>query len=115
MEQAAGTRRMSWQVNGVTTLWVPDKLFLGPQCVRKPQGFLPIFSVMPLSPSFTDDGLFYFGEDNLQGTSFPTMRQLGIATQWVQLSNDGSELVYFFFVMNFSNSTIEYAFLESDV
>jgi hypothetical protein len=76
-------------------------------------GFLPILSARPLSPSFTDgSGTFI---EYLDGISFPIWPQLGVSTIWSKLSDDGSLLVYFMMVMNFSNSTVEYAFLESDL
>jgi hypothetical protein len=77
-------------------------------------GFLPVLSVIPLTPSFTDDNRFHAVID-LDRMSFPTMSQLGVSTIWSQLSNDGRQLVYFMMVMNFSRSTIQYAFVEADV
>jgi hypothetical protein len=77
-------------------------------------GFLPVLAVRPLTPSFTDPGGWGFLE-TFDSFSFPTKNQLGISTIWVQLSDDGSMLIYYMLVMNFSRSTIEYAFLESDL
>jgi hypothetical protein len=76
-------------------------------------GFLPVLSVIPLSPSFTDGGPHVL--ETLDSVSFPTFNQLGISTIWTQLSNDGSTLIYYMLVMNFSPNPIQYAFLESDV
>jgi hypothetical protein len=76
-------------------------------------GFLPVLSVMPLSPSFTDSQ--WSIQIDLQSTSFPIYNELGVSTIWVQLSDDGSTLTYFMTVMNFSNNPIEYAFLEADL
>jgi len=72
------------------------------------QGFLPYLSVIPTSPSFTG-GLW-----SLTGGGYPYWNQLGISTQWSQLSDDGTLLIYFIVVQNNSNSTIEYAFVEAD-
>jgi hypothetical protein len=72
-------------------------------------GFLPVLSVMPLSPSFTDSS--WFGG----GVSYPFLNELGISTTWSQLSNDENTLVYFLVVSNLSNNTIAYAFLEADL
>jgi hypothetical protein len=77
--------------------------------------FLPVLSVMPLSPSLTDDGNNFYWTVFDDGITLPTTRQLGTSTIWVQLTDDSSHLVYSMLVMNFSNSTIEYAFLESDI
>ena len=77
-------------------------------------GFLPVISVLPLSPSFTNPGQMYVSE-SLDSLSFPTANQLGVSTIWSQLSDDGSSLVYYMAVMNFSNSTIQYAFVETDI
>jgi hypothetical protein len=77
--------------------------------------FLPILSVIPLSPSFTDDsGTFYWTTFD-DGIAFPITRQLGTSTIWAQLTDDSSALVYFMLVLNYSDNTIEYAFLESDL
>jgi hypothetical protein len=72
-------------------------------------GFLPVLSVRPLSPSFTDSG--WFGG----GGSYPYENELGISTTWSQLSNDGANLVYYLVVSNNSNNTVAYAFLEADL
>jgi hypothetical protein len=77
-------------------------------------GFMPVLHVMPLTPSFDGDGSFYWTKFD-DGIALPTTPQLGVSTIWVQLSNDRSQLIYRMMVMNFSSSTIEYAFLESDV
>jgi len=77
-------------------------------------GFLPVISVLPLSPSFTNPGQMYTLQ-SLDSLSFPTANQLGVSTIWSQLSDDGSNLIYYMAVMNFSNSTIEYAFVETDI
>lgn len=73
-------------------------------------GFLPVLQVMPLSPSFTNPGLW-----NLTSGGYPYENQLGISTIWTQLSDDASTLVYYMVVQNKSNNTIEYAFLEADL
>jgi hypothetical protein len=78
------------------------------------KGRLTVLSVMPLSPSFTDGQWSMFGSDGLP-VGFPYENQLGISTQWVQLSDDLSHIIYYLVVMNYSNSTIEYAFLEADL
>jgi hypothetical protein len=70
-------------------------------------GFLPYISVIPTSPSFTDGQTFFNGP-------FPDCNELGIGTQWSQLSDDGSTLTYFLVVMNNSNNTVEYSFVEAD-
>jgi hypothetical protein len=77
-------------------------------------GFLPVLSVIPLSPSFTTDNSAHYRED-LDAMSLPTYRELGVSTIWSQLSNDGANLTYFMTVMNFSNNAIQYAFVEADV
>jgi hypothetical protein len=77
-------------------------------------GFLPVISVLPLTPSFTNPGQMYALE-TLDSLSFPTVNQLGVTTIWSQLSDNGSNLIYYMGVMNFSNSTIQYAFVETDI
>ena len=72
-------------------------------------GFLPVLSVMPTSPSFTNN-LWWGG-----GSSYMYWNELGISTTWSQLSNDGSTVFYFMVVTNNSNNTVEYAFLEADL
>ena len=72
--------------------------------------FLPVLSVMPLSPSFTPGSWQFSGL-----SSFPVWDELGVSTIWSKLSDDGQNLVYYLVVMNGSNSTIEYAFLEADL
>lgn len=71
-------------------------------------GFLPYLSVIPTSPSFTPNWW------NVAGDGYPSWNELGISTQWSQLSDDGSTLLYFLVVENNSNNTIEYSFLEAD-
>jgi len=71
-------------------------------------GFLPIISVLPLTPSFTNPGQFW-------QYYFPFVNQLGIGTIWSQLTDDGTQLKYYLFVMNRSNYPIEYAFVEADL
>ena len=53
--------------------------------------------------------------ETLDSLSFPTVNQLGVTTIWSQLSDNGSNLIYYMGVMNFSNSTIQYAFVETDI
>ena len=77
-------------------------------------GFLPVLSVRPLTPSFTSDDSFYY-EIGLQSMSFPTVPQLGVSTIWSKMSDDGQTVNYYLMVMNYSNSTIAYSFLESDI
>lgn len=77
-------------------------------------GFLPVISVLPLTPSFTNPGQMY-AQESLDQLSFPIANQLGVSTIWSQLSDDGSNLIYYMAVMNFSNSTIQYAFVETDI
>jgi hypothetical protein len=72
-------------------------------------GFLPVLSVAPLSPSFTEP--LGFGG----GTNYPYYNELGTSTIWSQLSNDGSTVNYYLTVSNNSNNTISYAFLEADL
>jgi hypothetical protein len=74
------------------------------------QGFLPVISVRPLSPSFTNT-LWAGGVEN----SYPHWTQLGVSTVWSQLSNDGSSTLDCIVVSNNSNNTVSYAFLESDL
>jgi hypothetical protein len=71
-------------------------------------GFLPVLQVMPLTPSFTDN-LWYTASDG-----YPYWNQLGVSTEWSQLSADLTTVVYFMVVSNNSDNTVEYAFLESD-
>jgi len=76
-------------------------------------GFLPVISVRPLSPSFTDNHWSF--PIGLNVAYYPFFNQLGVSTLWSQLSDDESYLIYYVVVSNFSNSTIEYAFLEADL
>ncbi len=76
-------------------------------------GFLPVISVIPLSPSFTNDS-FHF-EESLTSISFPIDTQLGVSTMWSHMTSDGVYLVYSILVMNFSNNTVEFAFVEADL
>jgi len=73
------------------------------------EGFLPYLSVIPTSPSFTDPDQW-----NLTGGGYPFVNQLGISTQWSQLSDDQTTLIYNIVVQNNSNNTIEYSFVEAD-
>jgi hypothetical protein len=77
-------------------------------------GFLPVLSVIPLTPTFSDDSSMQAIID-LDRMSFPVIGQIGTSTIWSKLSNDGTQLVYFMMVMNFSRATIQYAFVEADV
>src|SRR5262249_49495304 len=77
------------------------------------QGFLPVISVRPLSPSFTD-GNFRI-DIGLQSISFPFEPQLGVSTIWSKLADDGSVTVYFLLVMNWSFNPVQYAFVEADI
>jgi hypothetical protein len=74
----------------------------------KVNGFLPILSVMPLNPAFTDPSGIWDLQESLDSVSFPSWNQLGIATIWTQLSIDQTTLYYYLIVMNFSPSTISY-------
>ncbi len=67
-----------------------------------PPGTLVYIGAVPISPSFTSSNWFF------TGGGYPYWNQLGISTQWSQLSNDGSGLGQFIVVQNNSNSTIEY-------
>jgi hypothetical protein len=76
-------------------------------------GFLPIISVLPVSPSFTPDG---FSVDvGLTSVTFPFYNQLGVSNMWSQMTDDGINLVYSIVVMNFSNNTVGFAFVEADL
>ena len=80
--------------------------------------FLPVISVVPLTPSDTEPAEFNWvgaGDDGLQGISFPKCNQLGVSTLWSQINDYTSIVTYYILVMNFSNSTIEYACVESDL
>jgi hypothetical protein len=82
------------------------------------QNFLPVISVVPLTPSDTEPGAYHLvgaGQDGLQGISFPQFNQLGVSTIWSQINDYTSIVTYYLVVINFSNSTIEYAFVESDL
>jgi hypothetical protein len=72
-------------------------------------GFLPVLSVMPLSPSFT--GNQWSGG----GNNYPYFNELGLSTTWSQLGDDSANVLYFLVVSNNSNNTISYAFLEADL
>ena len=72
------------------------------------QGFLPYLSVIPTSPSFTPSGWTEAGDGYL------SENELGVSTQWSQLSDDESTLFYFLVVKNNSNNTVEYSFVEAD-
>ncbi len=50
----------------------------------------------------------------LTGGGYPFENQLGISTQWSQLSDDQTTLIYYIVVQNNSNNTIEYSFVEAD-
>ncbi len=80
--------------------------------------FLPVISVVPLTPSDTEPPEMHApgsGYDGLQGISFPICNQLGVSTIWSQINDYTSIVTYYMMVMNYSNSTIEYAFVESDL
>jgi|ERR1035438_5546084 hypothetical protein len=77
-------------------------------------GFLPVISVIPLSPSFTSNDSFNF-HVGLTSVTFPVDTQLGVSTMWSHLTDDGTYLVYSILVMNFGNSTVEYAFVEASL
>ena len=80
-------------------------------------GFLPVFSVVPTSPDFTDISYSYNGTGDLglQGIGFPIQTALGVSTIWSKLSDDGTQLIYAIVVFNFSNNTVEYSFLEGNL
>jgi hypothetical protein len=48
------------------------------------------------------------------GTGQLSENELGVSTQWSQLSDDESTLFYFLVVKNDSNNTVEYFFVEAD-
>ena len=80
--------------------------------------FMPVISVVPLTPSDTDPVEFNWtgaGDYGLQGISFPICNQLGVSTMWSQINDYASIVTYYILVMNYSNSTIEYAFVEADL
>jgi hypothetical protein len=80
--------------------------------------FLPVISVVPLTPSNTDSNDFRFtgtGDYGFQGISFPICSQLGVSTMWSQINDYTSIVTYYILVMNFSNNAVEYAFVESDL
>jgi hypothetical protein len=77
-------------------------------------GFLPVLSVRPLSPSFTASNQWHLHTD-LTWISFPFVQQLGVSTIWSQLSNDQRTTTYFMLVMNYSDSTVAYSFVEADL
>lgn len=73
------------------------------------EGFLPYISVIPTSPSFTP------ATWSLTSGGYPFFTELGISTQWSQLSGDlVHQLLYFIVVQNNSNNTVEYSFVEAD-
>jgi hypothetical protein len=77
-------------------------------------GTMPILTVMPLSPSFSDAHDFIFSQvSGFFEDCFPAVQQLGTSALWTKLSDDGSTLLYFFLVINFSDNPVEYAFLLS--
>ena len=80
-------------------------------------GFLPVISVRPLSPDFTSSQWSYTGAGalGLEGISFPQFTHLGVSTIWSQLSDDGTENIYYLLVINDGNQTVEYAFVEADL
>lgn len=77
-------------------------------------GLLPVISVRPLTPSFTNDNGFHWSS-SLTSMSFPTETQLGVSTLWSQMSNDQTTITYYLLVINYSSSTLSYAFVESDL
>jgi hypothetical protein len=77
-------------------------------------GTMPIVTVMPLSPSFSDANEFIFSQvGGFFEDCFPVVQQLGTSALWTKLSDDGSTLLYFLLVINFSDNPVEYAFLLS--
>ncbi len=80
--------------------------------------FLPVISVVPLTPSDTEPPSWHAygtGYDGLQGISFPLFNQLGVSTIWSQINDYTSIVTYYIAVFNNSNNTIEYAFVEADL
>lgn len=80
--------------------------------------FLPVISVVPLTASDTDPvecNVTGTGDEGLQGISFPICNQLGVSTLWSQINDYTSIVTYYLLVMNYSDSTIEYAFVEADL
>lgn len=65
---------------------------------------LAYMAAIPTSPSFTPSNWSLTDPGG-----YPYWNQLGISTQWSQLSDDGSNLTQLITVQNNSNSTIEYA------
>jgi hypothetical protein len=80
-------------------------------------GFLPVISVRPLSPDFTSSQWSYTGAGDLglEGISFPLWTHLGVSTIWSQLSDDLTDNIYYLLVINLSNQTVAYAFVEADL
>jgi hypothetical protein len=72
-------------------------------------GFLPILSVMPLTPAFNS------AVGSSGGVNYPSWNELGVSTTWAQRSDGGPGVTYYMTVSNNSNNTIEYAFLEADL
>ncbi|MGH7115388.1 MAG: hypothetical protein ACREE9_12940, partial [Stellaceae bacterium] len=98
-----------WGSNTLSAGESANWFFLRPKNI----GFLPVLSVVPLTPSFMGSEAHVDWKDG--DAFFPWFNQLGISTIWSQLSDDSSSLVYYLTVYNVSDSTIEYAFLEADL
>ena len=75
-------------------------------------GTMPILSVMPLSPSFSGASEFIFSQvGGFFEDCFPVVQQLGTSALWTKLTDDGSTLLYFLLVVNFSDNPVDYAFV----
>jgi hypothetical protein len=102
---------IEWGNNTIGAGQTQSWFFVGPAT----PGFLPVLSVRPLTPSFTNDNARFHWASDLTSMSFPVARQLGVSTIWSQMSDDQRNVTHFMLVMNYSDSTLTYSFLESDV
>jgi hypothetical protein len=77
-------------------------------------GFLPVISVVSLTPSFSGGDMTHV--ETYTSVSFPiSPAGLTVSTVCNKMTDDGQSIVYFLKVMNFSKSTIVYAFVEADL
>jgi hypothetical protein len=79
--------------------------------------FLPVISVVPLTPSDTvaSWGAAGVGDYGFEGLSFPKFNQLGVSTMWSQINDYTSIVIYYLVVFNYSEKTVEYAFVEASL
>jgi hypothetical protein len=96
-----------WQKSGEITAWFRVKRRITTSFTRQRLAFLPVLSVRPLTPSFTVAAAPHPG--------YEVWNQLFVGNLYSQMSDDGSQTIYYLTVANFSSNTVSYTFVEGDL